>query len=82
MYLLLCDVLLSLLLLHAKFVVHFLPTLADVFSFTQFVDVCQSFSGLPFGLAQNVFNLWVILEGDKKKCEFTVNERFINMYDV
>lgn len=73
MYLLLSDVLLSLLLLHAKFVVHFLPTLTDVFSFAQFVNVRQTFSGLPFGFSQNVFNLWVILEGDKICCEFTVN---------
>lgn len=70
MYLLLRDVLLSLLLLHAKFVVHFLSTFTDVFPFAQFVDVCQTFSRLPFGFCQNVFNLWIILKKKKKGCEW------------
>lgn len=61
-YLLLGDVLLCLLLFHAEFVVHLLSAFTDVFAFAQLVHVCQTFPGLPFGLYQDVFDLWIVLE--------------------
>lgn len=61
-YLLLGDVLLRLLLLHAELVVHLLASFADVFAFAQLVHVCQTLPRLPFGLTQDVFDLWIVLE--------------------
>lgn len=61
-YLLLGNVLLSLLLLHSKFVVHLLTSFTDVFSFAQLVHVCQTLPGLPFRFYQDVFDLWIVLD--------------------
>lgn len=61
-YLLLGNVLLSLLLFHSKFVVHLLPSFTDIFSFAQLVHMCQTFPGLPFRFYQDVFDLWIVLE--------------------
>ncbi len=60
-YLLLGNVLLSVLLLHSKFVVHLLPSFTDIFSFAQLVHMCQTFPGLPFRFHQDVFDLWIVL---------------------
>lgn len=60
-YLLLCDVLLSLLLLHSKFVVHLLTSLTNIFPFAQLVNMCQTFSGLSFRFCQDVFDFWIVL---------------------
>lgn len=61
-YLFLGKVLLCLLLLHSKFVVHFLPSFTDVFSFAQLVHMGQTLSGLPLRFTQDVFDLWIVLE--------------------
>jgi len=58
-YLLLGDVLFSLLLFHSKFVVHFLSSFANIFSFAQLVHMCQTFPRLPFRFYQDVFDLWI-----------------------
>lgn len=55
------EVLIVLLLLHSELVVHLLATLADVFTFTQVVDVHQALPRLTFRLAQDVFDLRVVL---------------------
>lgn len=60
-YLLLCYVLLSLLLLHSKFVVHLLTSFTNIFSFAQFVNMCQTFPGLSFRFCQDVFDFWIVL---------------------
>lgn len=60
-YLLLCDVFLSLLLLHSKFVVHLLASFTNIFPFAQLVDMRQTFPGLPFRFCQNVFDFWIVL---------------------
>ena len=66
-YLLLGDVLLGLGLLHAEFVVHLLASFTDVFAFAQLVHVRQTFPGQPFGLHQDVFDLWIVLEAKGSK---------------
>lgn len=61
-YLLLGDVLLGLLLFHSEFVVHLLPSFADIFAFAQLVDVRETLPGLPFRFHQDVFDLRIVLE--------------------
>lgn len=60
-YLLLCDILLGLLLLHSKFVVHLLTSFTNIFPFAQLVNMCQTFPGLPFRFCQDVFDFWIVL---------------------
>lgn len=60
-HLLLGEVLVALGLLHPKLVVHLLAPLADVLALAQVVDVGQPLLGLPLGLAQDVFDLGVVL---------------------
>lgn len=61
LYLLFCDVLLSLLLLHSKFVVHLLTPFTNIFPFAQLINMCQTFSGLPFRFYQDVFDFLIVL---------------------
>ena len=50
-------------MLHSKLVIHLLSALADVLAFTQVIHVGQTLPGLSLGLLQDVFDLWIILEG-------------------
>lgn len=71
-YLLLGNVLLSLLLFHSEFVVHLLPSFTDIFSFAQLVHMCQTLPGLPFRFYQDVFDLWIVLGGDSNRSKLNV----------
>lgn len=61
-YLLLGDVLLSLLLFHSEFVVHLFSSFTNIFPLAQLVHVRQAFPGLPFRFLQDVLYLWIVLE--------------------
>lgn len=60
-HLLLGEVLITLRLLHPKFVVHLLAPLADVLPLAEVVDVCQPLLGLPLRFPQNILDFGVVL---------------------